>query len=170
MNFLQRKIKPGIMTLLAYLLILAEMGLLSGYMFCTPNDTYPLGLTVSKVTAAASSIGEHVGWQYVVCSFLIIVVLIAYSFLLGYSKNVGGIIAVVFVSLIPVWGAFVSYDFLYAWGTAHLIPAMSMFGLHVSSLGAQLVFVIVTIVLQIAAWIGGRQVIINKQKNDPLYA
>lgn len=157
MKILESKPKAGIYTLLVYFLIMAEMGILSGFRFCVPTEKYFEGLTKLKVNDL-SGVGATVGWNFIVVSCVIILALIGFSMLLGYNRNPAGMIALVIMNFIPMIGLVYNFNFFYGYGTSHFLPAMSIFGLHRGDRVGQIIFIAVISVLIIAFWFIGKHI------------
>jgi hypothetical protein len=135
------------------------MGILSGYRFCEVTDKYLFGLSTSKLkTATLANVGSVVGWNFIVVSCIIILCLFGYSFLMGYNRNPGGMIALLFLNFAPFLGFAFSYNTLYGFGTAQFLPAMTLFGIHTGSRASQVVFIIAVSVLIVAFWFLGKYV------------
>ena len=165
MKFADSKIKSGIYTFLAYVLIMFEMSILSGFRFVLlggASDKYGNGLSVDKVSTLAL-IGKNVGWQYVVCSILIILGMIGFAMWLGYNRNFGGVIAMVVINILPALGLIIptegAFNFFWGHGTAHLLPAMSLFGMHTSNNWVMhIIFIVVVLVLTVAGFFVGKAI------------
>ena len=156
MKFSESRIKSFIYTFLVYFLVIAEMGVLSGFRFVTgAADKYATGTTMEKVLDL-SQVGANVGWNFVVCSFVIILGLFLFAIYMGYNRNPGGMLALVVLNLLPFLGFGFSYNFFYGYGTAQFIPAMSVFGLHMGPRSGQIAFILVVTVLTIGFWFVGR--------------
>ncbi len=164
MKFIESKPKSFFYTLLLLIFAMFEMGVLSSYRFVEYGgaaDKYMTGLTTDKVSTL-TQVGANVGWNFITVSCLIILALFGFSMLLGYNKNPGGLIAIVVMNIVPaIVGTFFRFDFFIGYGTAHLIPAMTIFGLqNAASKSAQitnvLIFCALICVLCIAFWIIGR--------------
>ena len=148
MKFLESRPKSAIYSFLIYVLIILEMGILSGYRFCQVTDKYIFGLTSSKLkTATLAEIGSKIGWNFIVVSCLIVLGLFGYAILLGYNRNPGGIIAIIIMNFIPFIGFATSYNVFFGYGTAQFLPAMTIFGLHTGPRIGQIIFIFVVSVL-----------------------
>ena len=158
MKFAESRIKSFIYTFLVYFLVIAEMGVLSGFRFASgAADKYGIGLTMEKVTTLGL-VGKNVGWNFVVCSFIIILGLFLFAMYMGYNRNPGGMLALVVLNLLPFIGLGFSYNFFYGYGTAQFIPAMSVFGLHMGPRSGQIAFILIVTVLTVAFWFVGRMI------------
>ncbi len=165
MKFADSKIKSGIYTFLVFILIMFEMSILSGFRFVYAGgatDRYGNGLSLEKVGSLAL-IGKNLGWNYVVCSILIILGMIGFALWLGYNRNCGGVIAMVFVNLLPLLGLIIPtekcFNFFWGYGTAHLLPTMSLFNLHLSrNWVTHIIFIVVVLGLTVAAFFVGKAI------------
>lgn len=165
MKFADSKIKSGIYTFLAFILIMFEMSVLSSFRFVLQGgaaDKYGNGLSVEKV-ATMELIGKNVGWQYVVCSILIILGMIGFAMWLGYNRNWGGVVALVVVNLLPMLGLVLpsekAFNFFWGYGTAHLLPTMAIFGMHTSTNWIMhIIFIAVVLVLTVAGFFVGKAI------------
>lgn len=165
MKFADSKIKSGIYTFLVYVVVMFEMSVLSGFRFVLAGgaaDKYGNGLTVEKVSTLAL-VGKNVGWNYVVCSVLIIVAMIGFAMWLGYNRNWGGVVAMVVINLLPLLGLVIpsegAFNFFWGYGTAHLLPAMSLFGMHLSTNWIMhIIFILAVLVLAVAAFFVGKAI------------
>jgi len=165
MKFADSKVKSGIYTFLVFILIMFEMSVLSGFRFVFPGgaaDKYGNGLSMEKV-ADLQLIGKNVGWNYVVCSILIILGMIGFALWLGYNRNWGGVVALVVVNLLPILGLVIPnekcFNFFWGYGTAHLLPTMSLFNMHLSqSWVTHIIFIVVVLVITVAAFFVGKAI------------
>lgn len=165
MKFADSKIKSGIYTFLAFVLVMFEMSVLSGFRFVFAGgaaDRYANGLSAEKV-GTLKLIGANVGWNYVVCSILIIVAMIGFALWLGYNRNFGGVIAMVVINLLPVLGLVIgtegAFNFFWGYGTAHLLPAMAIFGLHLSrNWIVHIIFILVVLALVVVGFFVGKAI------------
>ncbi len=165
MKFADSKIKSGIYTFLAFILIMFEMSVLSGFRFVqlgSTADRYGNGLSLEKV-ANLELIGKNLGWNYVVCSILIILGMIGFAMWLGYNRNWGGVVSLVIVNLLPILGLLIGTDkcfnFFWGYGTAHLLPTMSLFGMHLSrNWTVHIIFIAVVLVLTVAGFFVGKAI------------
>jgi hypothetical protein len=130
------------------------MGVLSGFRFTNNLTRFPDGLTTKKITDLAS-VGKYVGWNFIIVSCLIVLAYLGYAMLLGYNRNPGGMIAMVLMNFVPLIGLGYGYNFFYGYGTAHILPTMSIFGLHRGALGGQIVFIIIFNVAIALFWLLG---------------
>ncbi len=164
MKFIESKPKSFFYTILLLIFTMFEMGVLSSYRFVEfggAKDRFMTGLTTDKVSSL-TQVGAEVGWNFVTVSCLIVIALFGFAMLLGYNKNPGGLYAIVLMNIVPpVIGTFFKFDLFIGYGTAHLIPAMTIFGLQNSaSKSAQishvLIFCALICILCIVFWIIGR--------------
>lgn len=165
MKFADSKIKSGIYTFLIFVVVMFEMSVLSGFRFVLAGgaaDKYGNGLTVEKVSTLAL-VGKNVGWNYVVCSILIILGMIGFAIWLGYNRNWGGVVAMVVINLLPILGLVIptegAFNFFWGYGTAHLLPTMALFGMHTSTNWIMhIIFIVVVLVLTVAGFIVGKAI------------
>ncbi len=165
MKFADSKIKSGIYTFLIFVVVMFEMSVLSGFRFVLAGgakDKYANGLSVEKVSTL-KLIGENVGWNYVVCSILIIVAMIGFAMWLGYNRNWGGVVAMVVINLLPILGIVIgtegAFNFFWGYGTAHLLPTMALFGLHASTNWIMhIIFIVAVLVLTVAGFFVGKAI------------
>ena len=164
MKFADSKIKSGIYTFLIYVVIMFEMSVLSGFRFVYAGgatDKYGNGLSVNKVDSL-KLVGEEVGWNYIVCSILIIVAMIGFALWLGYNRNWGGVVGMVVINVIPFIGLVGGegvFNFFWGYCTAHFLPAMSLFGMHTSrNWIAHVIFILVVLALTVAAFFVGKAI------------
>jgi hypothetical protein len=164
MKFIESKPKSFFYTILLLIFAMFEMGVLSSYRFVEIGgaaDKYMNGLTVNQVNTL-TQLGAKVGWNFITVSCLIILVLFGYSMLLGYNKNPGGLLAIVIMNLVPsLIGTATSFDFFIGYGTAHLLPAMTIFGLQNAAtksdqIAHALIFCAIICALCVAFWVIGR--------------
>lgn len=162
MKFIESKPKTLIYTILIYIFVLFEMGILSGFRFVEFTDKYVNGLTVEKVGTLAQ-LGANVGWNYVVCSILLILGMWGYSMLLGYNRNPGGLISIVIMNVLPLIGLFFSFNFFIGFGYSHYTPTMALIGLtkcttHGQQIANNLIFAGIVTLLCVAAWFIGYKI------------
>ena len=165
MKFADSKIKSGIYTFLAFILIMFEMSVLSSFRFVFAGgaaDRYGNGLSLEKV-GTLELIGENLGWNYVVCSILIILGMIGFAMWLGYNRNWGGVVALVVVNLLPLLGLIIPtekcFNFFWGYGTAHLLPTMALFGMHLSrNWIMHIIFIVVVLALTVAGFFVGKAI------------
>ncbi|NLV50415.1 MAG: hypothetical protein GXY20_06950 [Clostridiales bacterium] len=162
MKFIESKPKSFFYTILLEILVLFEMSLLSGFRFVQPGsakDKYLNGTTVEKI-GSLKLMGANVGWNYIVCSVLIIVIMLIFAFVLGYNRNPGGLYAMLLMNILPFIGLFWAYNFFWAFGTSAFAPAMTIFGLQKNggnTLGQSL-FIIAVLILLVVVWLIGKKV------------
>lgn len=157
MKFLESKPKSFFYTILLHIVVIFEMGVLSGFRFTDNLSRFPDGLTTKKITDLAS-VGKNVGWNFIIVSCLLVLAYFGFAMLLGYNRNPGGMLAMVIMNLIPLFGLVYGYSFFYGYGTSHLLPTMAIFGLHRGSLGGQIAFILIFNVLIVAFWLLGRKI------------
>ncbi len=165
MKFADSKVKSGIYTFLVFVLIMFEMSVLSGFRFVFEGckaDRYGTGVTVDKV-GTIKLIGENLGWNYVVCSILIILGMIGFAMWLGYNRNWGGVVAMVVINLLPILGLVIPnekcFNFFWGYGTAHFLPTMSLFGMHLNrNWIIHIIFIIVVLVLTVLGFFAGKAI------------
>lgn len=165
MKFADSKIKSGIYTFLVFIVVMFEMSVLSGFRFVWEGgakDRYGNGLSLEKVSSL-KLIGENLGWNYVVCSILIILGMIGFALWLGYNRNFGGVIAMVVVNLLPMLGLVIGtekcFNFFWGYGTAHFLPTMALFGMHQTrNWVVHIVFIVVVLALTIGGFFLGKAI------------
>ena len=118
-----------------------KRGILSGYRFVeigTVADKYGTGMSAEKITSLAL-VGANIGWNYIVCSLLIVLGTLGFSMLLGYNRNPGGLCAIVIMNVLPAIGFFANFNFFVSYGYGLYAPAMALFGLtyNLTSKGQQ---------------------------------
>ena len=166
MKFLESKPKSLIYTILIIILIMFEMSILSGYRFVeigSAADKYATGMSAEKITSLAL-VGANIGWNYIVCSVLIVLGTLGFSMLLGYNRNPGGLLAIIIMNVLPAIGFFANFNFFVSYGYGLYAPAMALFGLtyNLTSKAQQCtnnaIFAAIVIVLSIACWIIGYRI------------
>ncbi len=145
MKFFDKKAKVGFATFFAMVLIILEFGILDGYMFTNTTEN---GLTLSLRT-----IERDLGYNFVVMSIVIFVLTLAYAAFIGYKKNWGGLIGLLLIAIAPFIGQVFLYDIFYGWGTAHLLPMLTLFGLDTAGRGVQLAIFAVILVLYVVLFV-----------------
>lgn len=144
MKFFDKKLKVGLATFFVMILIILEFGILDGYYFTTEG----LSITIKKLN-------KDLGYNYITMSIIIYVATVFYSAYIGYHKNWGGLIAQLAIAASPFIGMIGLYNVFYGWGTAHLIPMLTILKLHTASQGVQLaVFAAIFIIYAIAWYLG----------------
>jgi hypothetical protein len=154
-----------------YFLVIAELGLLSGYRFMFPvpggangASIGLLGLASKTPTYDLAQIGREIGWNYVTASVIVIIAVLAYVFWLGFHRNWGGGAVIAVMNALPLIGLTNVgnngvFNFFWCYGTSHLIPAMSILGLQIpadpNNRTGQIIFVCAFFLLTVAAWIAG---------------
>jgi hypothetical protein len=132
MKLLTSKPRSFFYTLLIYVFIMFEMGVLSSFRFVAIGgaaDKYGNGLSVKGVSDFAG-VTEKVGWNFIVFSLLILLATLIFAFALGYNRNPAGLAGLVLINLGPsVLGIFYNFDFFAGYGSSHFMPAMSAVGL-----------------------------------------
>lgn len=160
MKLMDSKAKVGIYTFLVYLVVMFEMSVLSGFRFVAgAADKYGHGLSMEKV-GTLKLLGETVGWNYVVCSILIIVAMLGFALYTGYNRNIGGIIGMIVINLIPFLGLLIpaTYNFFWGYGTAHFLPTMALLGIEMSGKGIQIAFIAVVLILTVVCFFAGKAI------------
>ena len=162
MKFLESRTKGFIYTILISIVVIFEMSILSGFRFVLEGSAKDkgFGLTVEKVSTL-KLVGKNVGWNFVVCSILIILGILFFSALFGYNRNPAGMIALVVMQVVPFIGLISDkiFNFFYGYCSASFLPAMSIFGLQTTDKRAgQIIFMIVFIALTIVAWFIGKAI------------
>ena len=162
MKFMDSKIKNCVYTFLAYLVVMFEMSVLASYRFVTgAADKYGTGLSAEDASTL-KEIGENIGWNYVVCSVLIILAMFGFALWIGYNRNFGGVIGMVVINLIPFLGLIIPstacYNFFWGYGTAHFLPAMSIFGLQNAGKAGQIIFIFAVLILTVAFFFIGKAI------------
>ena len=165
MKFADSKIKSGIYTFLVFILIMFEMSILSGFRFVFAGgakDRYGTGLSLDKV-ANVELLGKNLGWNYIVCSILIIAAMIGFALWLGYNRNFGGVVAMVIVNLLPILGLVIGtekcFNFFWGYGTAHFLPTMALFGMHLNrSWIVHIIFIVVVLALTVGGFFVGKAI------------
>ena len=165
MKLLESKSKSLIYTILIIVFLIFEMSVLSGFRFAeigTAVDKYGTGMTMEKVTSLAL-IGANVGWNYIVCSLLIILGIWGYSMLLGYNRNPGGLIAIIIMNLVPMIGFAANFNFFVGYGYGIYAPAMGLLGLtHCTTKAQQItnnaIFAVIVMVVAAVCWFIGYKI------------
>ena len=162
MKFMDSKIKNCVYTFLVYLVVMFEMSVLSGYRFATGvADKYGTGITAEKINTL-SLVGKNIGWNFVVCSVLIILAMFAFAIWIGYNRNFGGIVGMVVINLLPFLGLIIPgtgvYNFFWGYGTAHFLPAMSIFGLQNAGKVPQIIFILAVLVITVVCFFIGKSI------------
>lgn len=163
MKYMDSKFKGFIYTVLINIVVIFEMSVLSGYRFValgSAADKYATGLTVEKVSTL-KLVGANVGWNYIVCSFLIIIAMFLLAAMMGYNRNPGGMVALVVMDCVPLIGLISPsvFNFFYGYGSAPFLPAMSVFGLqNAGHRAGQIIFILIVALLTVAAWIIGKTI------------
>lgn len=162
MKFMDSKIKNCVYTFLMYLVVMFEMSVLSGFRFVTgAADKYGNGLSAEKV-GTLKLVGANIGWNYIVCSVIIILAMFGFALWIGYNRNFGGVIGMIFINLLPFLGLIIPntacYNFFWGYGTAHFLPAMSLFGMHTGGKVPQIIFIAVVLVLTVVFFFIGKAI------------
>jgi hypothetical protein len=166
----QSEWKAGLYTFLMYFLAIAEMGILSGYRFIVVNpagkEGAQIGLQGSKLGYSLQEIGAQVGWNYITFSVIIFVAVLAYAFWMGFHRRIAGGAVLMLMNLLPLVGltntasANGLFTFFWSYGTAHVLPFMTVFGLNTpadpNNRVVQIIFMVLFAILAGAAWVGGR--------------
>ena len=163
MKFLESKPKSLIYTILIIILIMFEMSVLSGFRFVeigTALDKYGTGMSAEKITTLAL-VGANIGWNYIVCSLLIVLGTWGFSMLLGYNRNPGGLIAVIIMNLVPAIGFVANFNFFVSYGYGIYAPAMALFGMtyNLTSKSQQVtnnaIFAAIVVIVAVVCWFIG---------------
>jgi uncharacterized membrane protein len=166
MKFIESKPKSFFYTLLLVLFAMFEMGVLSSYRFVefgTALDKHGTGLTAKEVSTL-SLVGANVGWNFITVSCILFLLMLGFSMLLGYNRNPGGMIALVVMNILPsIIGSFFKFNLFIGYGTSHLLPLMSIFGLQNTSSKSEqvttaLIFSVIVCVLIFIAWLVGKKI------------
>lgn len=166
MKFLESKPKSLIYTMLIIILIMFEMSVLSGFRFAeigTAMDKYGTGMSAEKITSLAL-VGANIGWNYIVCSLLIVLGTWGFAMLLGYNRNPGGLCAIVIMNILPAIGFFANFNFFVSYGYGIYAPAMALFGLtyNLTTKAQQVtnnaIFAAIVIVVAVACWFIGYKI------------
>ena len=164
MKFIESKPKSLIYTILLFIFASFEMGVLSSYRFATigsANDRC-LGMTIEK-TETLAKVGSNVGWNFVVWSVFLILIIWGFAMLLGYNRNYGGLIAIGVVNIIPLIGVFANFDFWVGYGYSIYAPAMAIFVMtHCTTHGQQIanniIFAAIVVIISVVCWIIGYRI------------
>ena len=163
MKFLESKPKSLIYTILIIILIMFEMSVLSGFRFVeigSAADKYGTGMSAEKITTLAL-VGANIGWNYIVCSLLIVIGTWGFSMLLGYNRNPGGLIAIIIMNVVPAIGFFANFNFFVSYGYGIYAPAMALFGMtyNLQTKAQQCtnnaIFAAIVVVVAVACWFIG---------------
>ena len=164
MKFTESKPKSLIYTILIFIFVSFEMGVLSSYRFATigsANDRC-LGMTIEK-TETLAKVGSNVGWNFVVWSVFLVLIIWGFAMLLGYNRNPGGLIAIGIVNIIPIIGGIFNFDFWYGYGYSIYAPAMAIFGMthcttHSQQVANNIIFAAIVVVVAVVCWIIGYRI------------
>lgn len=147
MKFFDKKLKVGLSTFFVMVLIILEFGILDGYHFTSEG----LSITIKNLN-------KDLGYNYIVMSIIIYVLTVGYSVYIGYKKNWGGLIGQLAIAACPLIGfAFMTsvpviYNILFGWGTAHLIPALTVMNLHTARGGVLFAIFAAVFAIYAVAW------------------
>lgn len=151
MKFFDKKLKVGLATFFVMLLIIAEFGILSEMRF-----------TFDGLSQEFKNMEKSLGYNFCVMSIIVLVLSIGYMAYVGYHKNWGGLIGMGVIAVAPLIGAAVgaaggavAYNWLFGWGTAHLLPMFTLFGLLEANRTIIVILVAIICVLYIAVWLIG---------------
>ncbi len=163
MKFFDKKIKVGFATFFIMLLIILEFGILDEMVF-----------TYDGLSNEFSSIERSLGYNFCVMSIIIFVLVIGYMAYIGYHKNWGGLIAMMVIAVAPIIGYLAgmagsagAYNILFGWGTAHLLPMFTLFGLIMADRSIILILCIANLVLCLVAWLIGYKAKKNYEAKNP---
>ena len=169
MKFLESKPKSLIYTMLIILLIMFEMSILSGYRFVeigSAANKYGTGMSAEKITSLAL-VGANIGWNYIVCSVLIVLGTWGFSMLVGYNRNPGGLLAIVIMNVLPAIGFFANFNFFVSYGYGIYAPAMALFGLtynlqtKAQQCANNAIFAAIVVVVAVGCWFIGYKIRAN---------
>jgi len=173
----ESKFKAIVYSFLMYFLVIAELGILSGFRFAVVQPDGKNGLDIglqgirvgiegSVAAYASNRIPVSIGWNFIVMSILLFVAAILYCFYLGFKKQVAGGITIVAMNLLPIVGLVntsepnMLFSFFWSYGTSGVLPLMSLMGLHLpadpNNRIGQIIFMIAFAVLCAVAWALGR--------------
>lgn len=155
MKFFDKKAKVFFSVFFAIILIMFEFGTLSGFRF-----------TSEGTTVTVKNLEKSIGWNYIVMSCITTLAMIAFSALLGYKKNVWGLIAMEVTALLPFVGYIVAYDFFFGWGSAHLAPMMYAIGLGKSKVVEAIVLLALAVIYAVL-FVVFRKVRLNFEAKNP---
>lgn len=161
MKLFDSKLKCGLATFFIMVLIILEFGILDGYYFSNSADA------VKGLSIEIKTIKKSLGYNFCVMSCIIFVLSLAYSAFLGYKKNWGGLIGQLVIAIAPFVGMVTMYNVFFGWGTAHLIPMLTLLGLQYSSKGVLLAIFGVIAVLYVVLWFVGRGARKRYDENNP---
>jgi hypothetical protein len=166
----QSEWKTGLYTFLMYFLVIAEMGILSGYRFVVVNpigkEGAQIGLQGSKLGYSLQEIGAQVGWNFITFSVIVFVAVLGYSFWIGFKRRISGGVVLALMNLIPLVGLTNTaepngvFTFFWSYGTAHMLPLMTILGVNTpkdpNNRVAQIAVMVAFALLTGAAWVAGR--------------
>jgi len=166
----QSEWKTGLYTFLMYFLAIAEMGILSGYRFIVVNpagkEGAQIGLQGSKLGYTLQDIGAQVGWNFITFSVIIFLAVLGYSFWIGFHRRFMGGVVLAIMNLLPLIGLTNTaepnglFTFFWSYGTAHILPFMTILGVNTpadpNNRVGQAIVMVLFAVLTVAAWIAGR--------------
>jgi hypothetical protein len=148
MKFFDKKLKVGLSTFFAMILIILEFGILDGYHF-----------TVDGISGTWKSITKSLGYNFVVMSIIVFVLTVLYVIYLGYRKNWAGLIGMELIAISPFIGAICGaagsdslFNVFFGWGTAHLFPMLVWMGFRKSSHAVLLIIFAVIAVIYAVGW------------------
>ena len=164
MKFIESKPKSLIYTILIYVFVIFEMGVLSAYRFVEYGSEADkcMGMSASKVTNLAA-VGTNIGWNFIVWSVLLILGIWGFCMLMGYNRNPGGLIAVGIMNIVPLIGLVANFNFWIGYGYSIYSPAMALFGLtfcknHSQQIVNNVVFMLIVLVIAVACWFIGYRI------------
>lgn len=159
MKFFDKKLKVGLSTFFVMVVIILEFGILDEFRFTSQTEN---GLTI-----VINNLQKNLGMNFVVMSILIFVASVAYCCFLGYKKNWAGIIGMEVIAVAPFIGMLFMYDVFFGWGTAHILPMLTLMGLHTASQGVLLAIFAAIAVLYLAGWLIFRKIRANNDAKSP---
>jgi len=145
MKFFDKKFKVALVTFILLVLVMFEFAALDGYYYTNATET---GLSIE-----VKNLKKDLGYNFITMSFIVYILIVAYSGFLGFKKNWAGLIALLLTAAFPFIGLFAGYKFFYGWGTAHLLPMLTVLKLHKVSRGAQLLIFAIVFVIYLAVWL-----------------
>lgn len=163
MKFFDKKIKVGFATFFLMLLIILEFGILDEMVF-----------TFDGLSNEFKTIEKSLGYNFCVMSIIIFLVSVGYIAYVGYHKNWGGLIGMMVIAAAPIVGYLCGmagstgvYNILFGWGTAHLLPMLTLFGLLKANRAIIFIICIAALVIYLAAWLIGYKAKKVYEANNP---
>ncbi|MDR0819622.1 MAG: hypothetical protein LBN43_08660 [Oscillospiraceae bacterium] len=167
----ESKFKAFVYTFLAYFLLIAEIGILSGFRFVfvdpAGRNGADIGLAGSTKGYTLDAIGAEIGWQFIVMSILLFIGVLVYCFWVGFKRQPFALAPVILIDLLPYLGLINlsepngAFTIFWGYGTSGLLPMMSLFGLHTpddpNNRVGVIIFFAIFAVLGVIAWFAGKQ-------------